>query len=409
MKMSRIIALVLVLVAILSCFVSCFGGEKDKITVWVSEKKGVKEFTRLQIEAFLAENPDYGYTIDDFVIEGVPEADAASQVLLDVADAPDIYCFAQDQLARLVQASALAPLGQTAAATITANNDEGSVAAVTVGGRLYAYPMTSDNGYYLYYDKSIVSDEAATTIEGIVGACESKGYKFHFELENGWYAASFFFGVGCESVWETDADGNFTGIQDTFDDETLGVIAMKGVQKVTKSACYVNSSTVEGDYLGAIVTGTWNAEDAEEYFGEENLGVCKLPTFTVGETTYQLGSFSGFKLMGAKPQTDIEKAEFCSALAQYLTSEKCQLERFNEYQWGPSNKKLQETDEVKNNPSLLALNAQSPYAVAQGYIPNEWWTSAASLAAKAATCTTDAEIITALQAYRKELNDVLAK
>ena len=411
MKMSRIVALVLVIVAVLSCFVSCFGGnngEKEKITIWVSEKKGVKEFTRNQIAAFLAANPDYGYTIDDFVIEGVPEADAGGQVLMDVVSAPDIYCFAQDQLARLVQASALAPLGQTAASQVSANNDGGSVEAVTVGGKLYAYPMTSDNGYYLYYDKSIVSDEDATTIEGIVAACEAAGYKFHFELENGWYAASFFFGVGCESVWETDTDGNFTGIQDTFDDETLGTIAMKGVQKVTKSQCYYNSSTIEGDYLGAIVTGTWNAEDADEYFGE-NLGVCKLPTFTVDGTTYQLGSFSGFKLMGVKPQTDVARAEFCTALALYLTSEQCQLERFNEYQWGPSNKNLQATDAVKNNPSLLALNAQSPYAIAQGYIPNEWWTSAASLAAKAATCDSDADILLALQAYRKEITDVLNK
>ncbi len=408
MKMSRIVALVLVIVSLLSCFVAC-GPEKEgkeKIEIWVSEKKGVKEFTRIQIEQFLTEHPEYGYTIDDFVIEGVPEGDAASQVLLDVADAPDIYCFAQDQLARLVQASALAPLGQTATATITANNDAGSVGAVTVGGKLYAYPMTSDNGYYLYYDKTVVTDP--TDLKKIVDDCVNAGAKFHFELENGWYAASFFFGVGCHSIWKTDDDGNFTGIDDNFDDDALGVAAMKGIQIVTQSDCYVNSSTVEGDYLAAIVTGTWNAEDADEYFGE-NLGVCKLPSFTVDGETYQLGSFSGFKLMGVKPQTDIAKAEFCSALAQYLTGEECQMERFNEYQWGPSNKNAQADEDVMNNPSLLALKAQSPYAVAQGYIPNEWWTSAAGLAKKAATCATDDEIKTALAAYRSEIEAVINK
>ncbi len=408
MKMSRIVALVLVIVSLLSCFVACGPKEegKEKIEIWVSEKKGVKEFTRIQIEQFLTEHPEYGYTIDDFVIEGVPEGDAASQVLLDVADAPDIYCYAQDQLARLVQASALAPLGQSAAATITANNDAGSVGAVTVGGKLYAYPMTSDNGYYLYYDKTVVTDP--TDLKKIVDDCVNAGAKFHFELENGWYAASFFFGVGCHSIWKTDDDGNFIGIDDDFDDATLGVAAMKGIQIVTQSDCYVNSSTVEGDYLAAIVTGTWNAEDADEYFGE-NLGVCKLPSFTVDGETYQLGSFSGFKLMGAKPQTDIAKAEFCSALAQYLTGEECQMERFNEYQWGPSNKNAQANEDVMNNPSLLALKAQSPYAVAQGYIPNEWWTSAAGLAKKAATCATDDEIKTALAAYRSEIEAVVNK
>ena len=417
MKMSRIIALILVIVSLVGCFASCGGtetpggdtndtGDKEKIEIWVSEKKGVKELTKKQIEAFLAANPSYGYTINDFVIEGVPEADAASQVLLDVKKAPDLYCFAQDQMARLVQASALAPLGVKASETITANNDAGSVAAVTVGGKLYAYPLTSDNGYYLYYDKTIVTDP--TSLNQIVADCEAAGYKFHYEVQNGWYAASFFFGVGCESKWETDDKGNFTGIKDTFDDTTLGVTAMKGVQILTKSECFVNSSTIEGDYLGAIVTGTWNAEDADEYFGE-NLGVCKLPSFTVDGENYQLGSFSGFKLMGVKPQTDATKGAFLSALAQYLTSEECQLERFETFQWGPSNKNLQAMDEVKNNPSLVALNAQSAHAIAQGYIPNEWWTSAGSLTSKAANCNNDAEIITALQAYRAEIEDVLNK
>jgi arabinogalactan oligomer/maltooligosaccharide transport system substrate-binding protein len=417
MKMSRIIALILVIVSLVCCFASCGGGtetpggnnptgDKEKIEIWVSEKKGVKDLTKKQIEAFLAANPNYGYTIDDFVIEGVPEADAASQVLLDVKKAPDIYCFAQDQMARLVQASALAPLGVKASETVTANNDAGSVEAVTVGGKLYAYPMTSDNGYYLYYDKTIVTDP--TSLNQIVADCEKAGAKFHFEIENGWYAASFFFGVGCESKWETDEQGNFTGIKDTFDDPTLGTIAMKGVQIVTKSECYVNSSTVEGEHLGAIVTGTWNAEDADEYFGED-LGVCKLPSFTVGDKNYQLGSFSGFKLMGVKPQTDANKGAFCAALAQYLTSEQCQLERFETFQWGPSNKNLQAMEEVKTNPSLVALNAQSEHAVAQGYIPNEWWTSAGTLTAKAATCADDTEILRALEAYRAELQAVLNK
>ena len=409
MKMSRIVALVLLIVAVLSCFVSCFGGnngEKEKITIWVSEKKGVKEFTRNQIAAFLAANPDYGYTIDDFVIEGVPEADAGGQILMDVINAPDIYCFAQDQLARLVQADALAPLGQGAAAEIVANNDVNSVNAVKVGDKYYAYPMTSDNGYYLYYDKTIVTNPSS--LEKIIEDCVNNGYKFHFELENGWYAASFFFGVGCRSVWNTDNNGKFTGITDNFDDETLGYIAMEGIKKVTTSSCYVSSSTIEGDYLGAIVTGTWNAEDADDYFGD-NLGVCKLPSFEFDGESYQLGSFSGFKLMGVKPQTDTERGAFCAALAKYLTSEQCQLERFNEYQWGPSNKNLQATDAVKNNPSLIALADQNKHSVPQGYIPNEWWTIAANLAKKAATCANPEEIQRALEGYRSEIEAVLNK
>ena len=114
------------------------------VTLWVSELDGVAALTQEQIDAFEAANP--GIVINAS-IEGVTEADAASKVVADVASAPDIYCFAQDQLARLVQAAALAQPGKAAAEAITAANDAGSVAAGTVAGTLYAYPMTSDNGY----------------------------------------------------------------------------------------------------------------------------------------------------------------------------------------------------------------------------------------------------------------------
>ena len=165
MKMSKILTLVLVLVMIVSCFAACQptkpdngdnggnGGNKETIKVWVSEVPGATELAEAQIAEFLAANPDYDakYT---FEVSGVSEADAASQVLADVALAPDVFCFAQDQLARLVQAKALAAPGLQATANLKEANDSVSISAASVAGTLYAYPLTSDNGYYMYYDKS---------------------------------------------------------------------------------------------------------------------------------------------------------------------------------------------------------------------------------------------------------------
>ena len=37
---------------------------------------------------------------------------------------------------------------------IAAASDEGAVEAATIDGNLYAYPMTADNGYFLYYNKN---------------------------------------------------------------------------------------------------------------------------------------------------------------------------------------------------------------------------------------------------------------
>ena len=78
------------------------------ITVWVSEMAGVKELTEQQIKDFMEENP--GIVINA-TIEGVTELDSATQMITSVEDGADLFCFAQDQLARLVQAGALTKLG----------------------------------------------------------------------------------------------------------------------------------------------------------------------------------------------------------------------------------------------------------------------------------------------------------
>ena len=372
------------------------------ITMWVSELDGVAELTQQMIDAFEEANP--GIVINAS-IEGVTEADAGSKVVADVASAPDIYCFAQDQLARLVQAAALAAPGKSASETIVTNNDAGAVAAASVAGTLYAYPMTSDNGYYLYYDTSIISEEDADSLEAIIAACEANGVKFRFALENAWYTASFFFGAGCHSNWTMNEAGEFTAIDDDFNSEA-GLVAMKGMEKLAKSPCYDSNADIFTD-AGAIVTGIWNANAAAEHFGD-NLGATDLPSFEVDGTSYHLGSYTGNKLMGVKPQADAQKAAVLSLLAQYLTNEECQLMRYEQYQWGPSNKNAQASEAVQANTSLAALAKQGEYGQPQGQIHGSWWDIAKVLGADAKAATSEADLKTALENYANTISGLFS-
>ena len=371
------------------------------ITMWVSEIAGVAELFQQQIDAFEAANP--GIVINAS-IEGVTEADAGSKVVADVASAPDIYCFAQDQMARLVQAAALAAPGKGATETIKTNNDAGAVAAATVAGTLYAYPMTSDNGYYLYYDTSIISEEDADSLEAIIAACEANGVKFRYALENAWYTASFFFATGCHSNWTMDAEGNFNAVDDDFNSAN-GLAAMKGMEKLAKSSAYDSNADIFTD-AGAIVTGIWNANAAAEHFGE-NLGATDLPSFEVDGTSYHLGSYTGNKLMGIKPQSDAKKGAVLSLLAQFLTNEECQLQRYEQFQWGPSNKNAQASDAVQANISLAALAKQGEFGQPQGQIHGSWWDIAKVLGADAKAATSEADIQTALDNYTAAITGVL--
>ena len=422
--MKKILSLALALVMVMCIFAGCVqppvgtqggnatnpagGNDVDlsgtyEIKMWVSELEGVADQFKAQIDKF-NKNNGKGIVINA-QIEGVSEANAASQVLADVASAPDMYCFAQDQLARLVQASALLALGKGAATTVTENNDGGSVAAATVAGTLYAYPMTSDNGYYMYYDKSIISEEEALDLASIVAKCEQNNKKFRFSLENGWYVASFFFATGCHSNWTTNEKGQFVSVDDTFN-SAAGMTAMKGMQILAKSPAYDSNADIFTD-AGVVVTGIWAATAAEEHFGE-NLGATKLPSFTVDGKSYQLGSFSGNKLLGVKPQTDAKRAAVLSLLAQYLTNEECQAERFASFQWGPSNLKVQASEAVQSNMSLAALAAQSAFAIPQGNIAGVYWDNASALGAVAKNAANEAELQTGLDNYKAAIDAYLS-
>ena len=371
-----------------------------KITVWVSETAGVKELTEQQINDFMTANP--GIKIEA-TVEKVGEGEAATQMITSVEDGADLFCFAQDQLARLVQAGALNPLGVQASETITNENDGGAVAAATVDGKIYCYPLTSDNGYFMFYDKRVITDESKLgSLEDLIKICEDAGKGFSFNLEgSGWYNASFFFATGCSSEWQLDATGAYTGVKDNFNSDN-GLIALKGMQKLLKSSCYVDSST-GADFDAAkpsaiVITGTWDTETITKILGN-NMGCAKLPSFTVDGKTYQLGSFSGNKLMGVKPQTDSKKNAVLQKLAVYLTGEKCQTERFEQFGWGPSNLKAQQSDAVKASVTLSALAAQNNYARPQGQIHGSWWDISKTYATAAHKATTDDDLRAALKAY----------
>jgi len=366
-------------------------------TIWVSEVDGMDTLTAQQVADFTYQT---GIKFN-LTVEKQSESNAATKMISDVSNGADIFCFAQDQLMRLVQAGALSKVGAKTAQTLIAENDTDSITAVTVGESLYGYPMTSDNGYFMYYDKSVISEDIVGDFEKVLKACEDNDKFFSFEADtSGWYLASWFFGAGCVSNWATDDNGDFTGVTDTFNSEK-GLIAARGLANFMASKAY-NSSSDGGDFSkgsAALVSGTWAYNAVKEALGN-NMGVAELPSFHVDGEAYHLGSFKGCKLMGVKPQTDPKKASALQKLAVYLTSEKGQLERFNAVAWGPSNKAAQQNEAVLANPALTAVRNQSPYATTQGQIHGSWWGLSTQLATSIKDAAGDVEkMAAALKTY----------
>jgi arabinogalactan oligomer/maltooligosaccharide transport system substrate-binding protein len=173
------------------------------------------------------------------------------------------------------------------------------------------------------------------------------------------------------------------------------------------SPYFLNASSSSGFDAGCavVVSGTWDYETAANILGD-NLGAAPLPSFEVDGKTYHMGSFNGCKLLGVKPQTDATRAAALHRLAQYLTGEEGQLERFNAVKWGPANLADQANPDVQANVALAALFQQNQYSVPQGQIHGSWWDIAKVIGTDVKEATDEAGLQQALDNYTAAISAV---
>ena len=392
------------------------------IKVWVDDK--IESLTKMQIQSFISENltPEgrqkYNLTVR---VEPMSEGNATSSMLQDVTSGADIFVFAQDQLARLKVAGALAKLPNNYVNDTKKNHSEDSVNAASLGSNVYAFPMTSDNGYFLYYDKAVLSDDDVKDMSTMLAKIKAYNDKngttkrLYFKAQSdGFYSASYFLATGCTSDWEINTEtGQFLSYVDTFSGDN-GFKAAKGIQEINDKTLVVNTDNSASKFnddkgAAAVVTGIWDYETALGRLGKDRLGCAELPYFSVGSEKFHLGSYDGYKLMGVKPQVDAKKASVCRRLARYLTSEICQTQRFKEVSWGPTNKKSNAKQDVIDHPGLAALAKQHEYATQQGQCPGAWFVALSTMAKSITKDLSDDGIRAVLNNYKNGLDELLSE
>ncbi len=362
-------------------------GKKDNtLTVWAPNNQQ----TLLQelINDFKTENPDFGLEIKLGVCG---ENDAYAQLSKDVEASADVYGFANDQLINLRKAGGVSRIP---ADTVTKLKQENEVNAVEAGmiteagtDYYYGYPYAADNGFFMYYDKSVVSETQAKTLEGVLEACKAAGKYFLFNMNDqpSWYLGSFFYGAGGDYTVEYEnsvvvsAGCNF-GEKAEGSEYSYGQIAITALNELRANKNYVTcndtiiNTYLTGGKLGACVSGTWNASLMQQYLGE-NYAATKLPTYhsSLTDDDYQIVPFQGFKLMAVNGYSK-HQAE-AHQLAAYLTSEKAQTKRFDVLGIGPSNKAAAAAESVKKNVALNALLSQGSFSKVQGSLPSSYWSA----------------------------------
>ena len=353
--------------------------ETVSLRVWGGEED--QNLLKDLVEKFKTTYPDQKFDIE---IGVESESTAKDTVLTDVEAAADVFAFASDQIVDLNNAKALANIedmdaalqnyAKKSVADVKAANGDGSVEAASIDGKLMAFPMTGGNGYFLYYDSSVISEEDAATWDTLLAAADKAGKKVGMTLASGWYNASFFYGAGFTTGLNDDGttaidfngtskDG-YTGVQVT--QSMLNIASNKAFMAIADGDV---SNQIAGGTLAAVISGTWDAENAQKVSGN-GYAATKLPTYTLDGKQVQQGSVSGYKFLGVNAYS--KNVGWATVLAEFLTNEESQATRFEQRQLAPTNKKVAASDEVSKNVAIAASGAQDAYGVIQTVSAKYW-------------------------------------
>ncbi len=145
----------------------------------------------------------------NFYITYAPKSESACKdsLLEDLEQGADVFTFADDQLNALAAAGALEPLADPQ--SIKEANLSSAVEAASVGDVLYAYPLTADNGYFLYYNKRYLTDEDVRTMDSLLDVAARNGKKMTMDWSSAWYVYAFFGNTGLEVGLNKDGITNF--------------------------------------------------------------------------------------------------------------------------------------------------------------------------------------------------------
>ena len=335
--------------------------ETVALTVW-----GAEEDEALLQASFSSFQSQYaGQASFQITYQPQSESNCKDALLGDLENGADVFAFADDQVAALAAAGALDPIPDSDA--VRSANLSAAVEAASVANTLYAYPLTADNGYFLYYNKAYFSEEDVQSLDRILEVAALAGRRVSMDWSSAWYVYSFFGNTGLEVGLNEDGLTNYCTWNSTEGD-IRGVDVAQAMLSVASSPAFASMTDTEflaGVQNGSViagVSGVWNAVAIEEAWGAD-MGAAKLPTYTCGGRQVQMASFSGCKLIGVNAYSS--HPDWAARLAEWITSESNQRLRFERRGQGPANANAANSPEVQAAPAIAALLEQSEFSQLQ--------------------------------------------
>ncbi len=377
MKNKKFLSLAVAALALSACGKTT---TNTKIVIWATaaEEAVIKDV----VETY---NKEHSSSPIEYEFKAVSEADAGTTLGKDptLKGAPALFLCADDHIYNLQSKNIILEITGSRASNVKKNNTSASVIGASYNDKLYGYPVTSDNGFFLWYNSEVISDTEAGSLEALLKKAKDSGKKFLLDIGNGWYAGTFLMSpsaCGTSSLtWKENDKGQV--VYDTTWDSEVGVKVSEYATTLLKpyydDGTFVvgsNEIIVDGFENGSIVaavSGTWMENDLKTAMGTKAnyLKASKLPEYHPdGEDKagYQMATFTGSKLYAINKTRPVEEQKTADTLAQLLTSKEAQLRRFEIRQSLPCNVEAQKDKRYTDNTTLggAALNAQVAAAAA---------------------------------------------
>ncbi len=321
------------------------------IRVWVGDESAA--FYQKVCDQYVADHPDFGYTIE---VKGMDTGSVAGTITNDPTAAADIFTVAHDNIGKLAATQCAKPItDQTLIDQVLADNPESFKGVIysTLEGQQYLYgvPYISQ-ALFLYYNKSVVTEEQAQSFEGLREAAAAAGTKAITVTGDDGFNMSFALLATRVSDHKTTVKifegaeavaGGSKGESNCQGDDTIAIIRWlqdyaadpNGFKWASPDGWDADLDQSNKGVL-AVIGGAWHYNTAKASVGEENLGIALIPTFTLTEAAceglsgvsagdvYRGGTFADCKCFMINATSDPAKYAKEQELILYLSSKEVQ-------------------------------------------------------------------------------------
>lgn len=349
-------------------------GKKPQISLSMWGATEDQEMLNEMVETFKEEYKDDAEF--EITVSAEDPVTCKETVLTNPEVAADVYAFADDQFESLYDAGVLLEITENVAGVEEANGGADSAAILSAKreGKLYAYPMTASNGYFMYYNSAYFSEEDLESLDRMMEIAAENDKTISIDFTSGWYLYSFFKGAGLDVERNEDGKTNICNWNAT-DTRYTGKDVAEAIERILAHKGTENGG--DEDFINGVksgrviagINGAWNAAKVEAAYGE-NYAATKLPTYTVAGDQVQMASFAGYKLVGVSAYS--KEPEWAMKLAEWITNEENQTIRFERNGECPSNVKAGASEKVLNAPAIAALSKQADYAYVQDVADSFW-------------------------------------